>query len=77
MASKRKKRKRKKAWTAHEIREVVRAIDDFLEVGDEDGIAFVFDFLDEPMPWDMRFLPDQLRWLRAVLKLYLKPREKL
>ena len=74
MASKRRERK-KKVWTAHEIREVVQAIDDFLKVGDHDGIALVFDILGEEPPADIRRLPGHLRWLRAVLKLQLEPRE--
>lgn len=75
MASKRRKPK-DKIWTAHEIREVVQAIDDLLEVGDEYGIAFVFDILGQQPPADIRRLPEQLRWLRAVLKHQLKPRER-
>jgi len=75
MASKRRKRKQK-IWTAREIREVVQAIDEFLEVADQGDIALVFDILGERPPADILKLPEYLRWLRAVLKHQLKPRAK-
>jgi len=75
MASKRRKRKQK-IWTAREIREVVQAIDEFLEVADQGDIALVFDILGERPPADILKLPEYLRWLRAVQKNKLKPRAK-
>jgi hypothetical protein len=63
-------------WTAREIRELVRSIDEFLEVVDEGAVALVFDILEEEPPADIRGLPEQMRGLRAVLKSQLKPQEK-